>query len=334
MSLSDLAEPPSNASSSSSSSALSSTPAPSQINVTVPTSLLILPTTAALVGLSIGIVRGGGRARLRFLAENAHRQPKTIQGWYFYTKTRNYRVFFGAARTGAKYALGLGGATAAYVLLDESIGWTREQLFGYTLPLPPPSASPQAHSHSQIPVSPSSGVDVDESESEGRKKRVGWRKGGVQWEDGALAGGIMGFVVGLSYRLPRQLFVRSVFMGLILGGSTSALQIAQDRVRELKEEEDRRTAISDSSPSSGSAPSSSSSTGSTPDSGSGGAAAIAAITEEAVPTPTDSVPIPRSRDVAVGDNQSRQIAGTAVDLIPLGEEEKSLWDKLKGFVGR
>ena len=47
----------------------------------VPRRLLILPPTAVVLGAVIGMSRGGTRARLRFLAENAHRQPTTIQGW-------------------------------------------------------------------------------------------------------------------------------------------------------------------------------------------------------------------------------------------------------------
>jgi hypothetical protein len=54
---------------------------PRRIALAVPSSLLVLPPTAALVGMIIGISRGGSRARLRFLAENAHRQPRTVQGW-------------------------------------------------------------------------------------------------------------------------------------------------------------------------------------------------------------------------------------------------------------
>nr|XP_019010777.1 uncharacterized protein I206_04080 [Kwoniella pini CBS 10737]OCF49558.1 hypothetical protein I206_04080 [Kwoniella pini CBS 10737] len=195
MSLSDLAEPSSTSSSSSSSSQQT------RINLTVPTSLLILPPTAAIIGLSIGLVRGGNKSRLRFLAENAHRQPKTIQGWYFYTKTRNYRVFFGAAKTGSRFALGLGGATAVYVLLDESIGFIRERLVGV-------------------------------------KERISWRNGGVAWEDGALSGGIMGLGVGTIYRLPRPLFIRSIIMGTILGALTSTMQVAQAHIGRLRQEEE------------------------------------------------------------------------------------------------
>ncbi len=47
----------------------------------IPSPLLTLPPVAALIGATIGMSRGGSRARLRFLAENAHRQPRTVQGW-------------------------------------------------------------------------------------------------------------------------------------------------------------------------------------------------------------------------------------------------------------
>jgi hypothetical protein len=56
-------------------------PARRTIALTVPTSLLVLPASAAIVGMIIGMSRGGSRARLRFLAENAHRPPTTVQGW-------------------------------------------------------------------------------------------------------------------------------------------------------------------------------------------------------------------------------------------------------------
>lgn len=59
----------------------SAVPARRTIALTVPTSLLVLPTSAAIVGMIIGMSRGGSRARLRFLAENAHRPPTTVQGW-------------------------------------------------------------------------------------------------------------------------------------------------------------------------------------------------------------------------------------------------------------
>lgn len=49
--------------------------------IAIPSNFLILPPAAATLGLVIGMTRGGRIARLRFLAENVHRQPTTYQGW-------------------------------------------------------------------------------------------------------------------------------------------------------------------------------------------------------------------------------------------------------------
>jgi hypothetical protein len=84
--ISDRAQP----SSSSSSSALSTSLSPpvyqanedeSIISLHLPERLLVLPPAAFALGAFVGLSRGGSRARLRFLAENAHRPPTTVQGW-------------------------------------------------------------------------------------------------------------------------------------------------------------------------------------------------------------------------------------------------------------
>lgn len=59
----------------------SGVPLQDRISVHIPHSMLTLPPTAAAIGLIMGMSRGGSRARLRFLAENAHRMPTTVQGW-------------------------------------------------------------------------------------------------------------------------------------------------------------------------------------------------------------------------------------------------------------
>ncbi|KAK4689927.1 hypothetical protein P7C73_g190, partial [Tremellales sp. Uapishka_1] len=185
------------------------------ISIHVPTSLLVLPPTAATIGFLIGMSRGGSRARLRFLAENAHRPPKTVQGWYFYTKTRNYRVFFSALRTGGKYAAVLGAATSLYVVTDEAVGWARERVFPHL----------EQMEQKMLRV-------------EGMPKREGWRKGPVHWEDGAVAGSLMGMVVGIAYRLPNPLMLRALVMGTILGSLTSTLQIAQAGIGKMRVEQE------------------------------------------------------------------------------------------------
>ena len=66
---------------------------------------LVLPVVCASAGMALGVYRGGRMARLRFLAENAHRAPKTVKGWYFYNKTKNYRMMYGGLKEGAKDAV-------------------------------------------------------------------------------------------------------------------------------------------------------------------------------------------------------------------------------------
>ena len=67
---------------------------------------LVLPVVCASAGMALGVYRGGRMASLRFLAENAHRAPKTVKGWYFYSKTKNYRMMYGGLKEGAKDAVG------------------------------------------------------------------------------------------------------------------------------------------------------------------------------------------------------------------------------------
>lgn len=47
-----------------------------------------IPVTGAAIGFGAGFYQSAKRAGLVFLAENAHRRPDTVQGWYFYNKTK------------------------------------------------------------------------------------------------------------------------------------------------------------------------------------------------------------------------------------------------------
>ena len=89
------------------------------IRVYIPPRYLILTSTTALTGLSLGVMRGGRTASLQYLAENAHRQPRTVEGWYFYKKTKNYRVMWGALKVGGREALRLGTAGLAWAALED-----------------------------------------------------------------------------------------------------------------------------------------------------------------------------------------------------------------------
>ncbi|CAO3645662.1 unnamed protein product [Cunninghamella echinulata] len=75
---------------------------------------IVLSGVGGFWGFGIGAFLGGKQAGLQYLAENAHRLPTTVQGWYFYHKTKNYRVMLGGAQRGMKYAVKTGGLCLLY----------------------------------------------------------------------------------------------------------------------------------------------------------------------------------------------------------------------------
>ncbi|KAJ7638600.1 hypothetical protein FB45DRAFT_740467 [Roridomyces roridus] len=94
--------------------------------LTISSRLYTVPLGAVLLGAVIGVNRGARLASLRFLAENAHRTPHTQKGWYYYHKTKNYRVILGALRGATRDGLYLGTVTAGWVGLEEglrAVGW-------------------------------------------------------------------------------------------------------------------------------------------------------------------------------------------------------------------
>ena len=66
--------------------------------------ILLISSACSLVTFTLGATHGARKTSYQFLAENAHRLPRTHQGWYFYHKTKNYRVMQGGIRAGMKYA--------------------------------------------------------------------------------------------------------------------------------------------------------------------------------------------------------------------------------------
>jgi hypothetical protein len=94
---------------------------PEPIYINLPPRLLVLPAAALFAGATIGFVRGTRTASLRFLAENVHRPPTTVQGWYFYNKTKNYRVLLGGLKGGGKDALALAATALGWVGIEEGV---------------------------------------------------------------------------------------------------------------------------------------------------------------------------------------------------------------------
>ena len=54
----------------------------------MPSHFLTFPILSFTLGFGTGMYQSASRAGLVFMAENAHRRPETVQGWYFYNKTK------------------------------------------------------------------------------------------------------------------------------------------------------------------------------------------------------------------------------------------------------
>ena len=87
--------------------------------------LLLLTGLTSMTTFTLGALQGGKLSGYQFLAENAHRLPRTHQGWYFYHKTKNYRVMYGGLRYGLRYAARTAGWTLLFGALESAIDTVR-----------------------------------------------------------------------------------------------------------------------------------------------------------------------------------------------------------------
>ncbi|KAK4058127.1 hypothetical protein OIO90_000866 [Microbotryomycetes sp. JL221] len=83
--------------------------------------LILIPFAASVFGFVSGLLTSSRLAARQFLAENAHRLPTTVQGWYFYQKTKNYRVMYYGLLGGFKTGGRIGLWTASFVGLQNAI---------------------------------------------------------------------------------------------------------------------------------------------------------------------------------------------------------------------
>lgn len=84
---------------------------------------VIIATTS--FGFLSGFYSGYKRSALRFLAENSHRMPKTVQGWYYYHKNKNYHVLSGGMAEGFKYSATMTVCGAAFFGLEAYLDHAR-----------------------------------------------------------------------------------------------------------------------------------------------------------------------------------------------------------------
>lgn len=91
-----------------------------------PQSRIIFGTgLAAICGLTFGTARGAQISSLRFLAENAHRLPRTKGGWYFFHKRKNYVLLRDGINQGIVLAAKYGAAAYAFFSLEAIIDRSR-----------------------------------------------------------------------------------------------------------------------------------------------------------------------------------------------------------------
>ncbi|TKA55442.1 hypothetical protein B0A53_02368 [Rhodotorula sp. CCFEE 5036] len=86
-----------------------------------PPLLFLGPAAAFSFGFTSGLVSSSKLASKQFLAENAHRLPTTVQGWYFYQKTKNYRVAWAGIKGGLRTGARLGLWTGAFLGCEEAV---------------------------------------------------------------------------------------------------------------------------------------------------------------------------------------------------------------------
>ncbi|KAI9279352.1 hypothetical protein BY458DRAFT_553870 [Sporodiniella umbellata] len=89
--------------------------------------VILITTLGSLWGFSMGAFLGGRQSGLQYLAENAHKLPTTVQGWYFYHKTKNYKMMLGGVKKGMRFAGKTGGLCLLYGSLEAALDEVRKE---------------------------------------------------------------------------------------------------------------------------------------------------------------------------------------------------------------
>ncbi|EPQ28723.1 uncharacterized protein PFL1_03527 [Pseudozyma flocculosa PF-1] len=180
----------------------------------------LLPLSAFGFGFVSGLTSAGKRASLVFMAENAHRLPDTVQGWYFYSKTKNYRILLrgiqGGIRQGARLSVWTTGFCIAERLSELGRGALGEFLDRLRRDPHVGVAGGGGGNDNAVVVA----VDAAHSAS----KFLG------HWTDGSVAGLVTATAAVSLYQLTKTPAIRVLQLGVLAGGLTGALRDAQERL--------------------------------------------------------------------------------------------------------
>jgi hypothetical protein len=102
-------------------------PVITRAGITAKPRLILMGSIGGLWGFAIGSYLGGKQTAFQYLAENAHKLPTTVQGWYFYHKTKNYKVILGGIKRGARMAIPTGAICLAYGAIEAGIDDIRKE---------------------------------------------------------------------------------------------------------------------------------------------------------------------------------------------------------------
>ncbi|CAO3663772.1 unnamed protein product [Umbelopsis ramanniana] len=78
-------------------------------------------------GFTIGSYLGGKQTAYQYLAENAHKLPTTVRGWYFYHKTKNYKVMLGGIKRGVRMGIPTAAICLAYGGMEAALDDARKE---------------------------------------------------------------------------------------------------------------------------------------------------------------------------------------------------------------
>ncbi|KAF9423060.1 hypothetical protein BGZ94_008401 [Podila epigama] len=106
-------------------SVLSKNPLLNRIGLEPLKRITLITASASFWGFMLGGVIGSRQSGMQYLAENAHRLPRSSEGWYFYHKKKNYRMILGALSKGAVYSAKTGALVALFEVLEASADFYR-----------------------------------------------------------------------------------------------------------------------------------------------------------------------------------------------------------------